>query len=73
MRKQEGETNALTRVLRDRGFTEVRMVDEPVSEDGRTKVLVEARRDGMVYKGPVFIDGDQVVEQRLSPSYPMFP
>jgi hypothetical protein len=64
---------SVSRVLGERGFTEVALVGEPERDGERTRVLVKARRDGMVYKGPVLLLGARVVEQRLRPSYPMFP
>ncbi|MEN8149088.1 MAG: hypothetical protein ABFS86_04650 [Planctomycetota bacterium] len=63
----------LARSLAERGFSDVVVAREATMEDGRTKVIVEARRDGMTFKGPVILDGDHVVEQRLAPAYPMFP
>jgi len=71
--RETDSEDTLRRVLAERGFTEVRIIEGPESEGGRLRLTVEARRDGMTYKGPVFLDGSKVVEQRLSPSYPMFP
>jgi len=61
------------RTLAARGFSDVVVTRETAMDGGRTKVIVEARRDGMTFKGPVILDGDTVVEQRLTPAYPMFP
>jgi hypothetical protein len=63
----------IERVLRNRGFTDIEVIGEPKPEGDFLRVVVEARRDGMAYKGPVILSGDEVLEQRLSPSYPMFP
>lgn len=70
---EEAPEDAVVRALTDRGFKDVQIVG-PAGEDGnRLRLFVEARRDGMTFKGPVFLDGSRVVEQRLSPAYPMFP
>ena len=71
--KEADSEDAINRVLAERGFSEVKIIEGPESAGGRIRLTVEARRDGMTYKGPVFLDGSKVVEQRLSPSYPMFP
>jgi len=70
---REGVEGAVMKSLAERGFVDVVLTRSATAEDGRTKVIVEARRDGMTFKGPVILDGTRVVEQRLSPSYPMFP
>jgi len=71
---REGSVDeAVLASLKERGFSDVVLTREATTADGRTKVIVEARRDGMTYKGPVILVGDRVIEQRLSPSYPMFP
>lgn len=69
----EGVEDALVRVLKDRGFRDVVLLEGPAPDGERSRILVEARRDGMAYKGPVFLVGGKVVEQRLNPSFPMFP
>ena len=69
----ESVEDALVRVLEDRGFRDVVVLEGPVPDGDRSRMLVEARRDGMAYKGPVFLAGGKVVEQRLNPSFPMFP
>jgi vacuolar-type H+-ATPase subunit I/STV1 len=71
--RRETRTELLTRVLNDRGFRDVTVVEVTEEEGGRARVSVEARRDGMTFKGPVTIENGRVVEQKLTPSYPMFP
>ena len=72
-RRVETVSQTVTRILGEKGFTEVRIVDEPITEGARTRVLVNAKRDGMPYKGSVHLEDARVVEHRLAPSYPMFP
>lgn len=69
----ESVPDAVRRALRERGFGEVAILEGPQPDGERFRVLVEARKEGMTFKGPVFLSGTNVVEQRLSPSYPMFP
>jgi hypothetical protein len=71
--REGGVAEALARELREDGFREVRILAEPAYEGERTRVVVAARREGMTYKGPVYLRGSRVEEHRLSPSYPMFP
>lgn len=71
--RTETRSELVTRVLGDRGFKEVVVVDTADTEDGTTRLIVEAKRDGMSFKGPVLISDGRVVEQKLRPSYPMFP
>jgi hypothetical protein len=71
--RKETQNEMLARALGDRGFTEVIVVDATDDEGGRSRLIVEARRDGMSFKGPVLIEDGRVVEQKLRPSYPMFP
>ena len=71
--REESRCELLRRVLGERGFTEVSVVTTTEDEDGRFRMVVEAKRDGMSFKGPVLIEAGRVVEQKLRPSYPMFP
>jgi len=71
--RDAGVEGAVMKSLSERGFSDVVLTREATTAEGRTKVIVEARRDGMTYKGPVILDDGRVVEQRLSPSYSMFP
>jgi hypothetical protein len=65
---------AVARSLGERGFREVAVVEGPTPVEGdREKLVVEARRDGMTYKGVVIVSAGRVVEQRLSSSHTMFP
>jgi len=75
LEKDRAETRSelVTRVLGDRGFSDVSIVRTTDAEDGASRLLVEARRDGMSFKGPVLVREGRVVEQKLRPSYPMFP
>lgn len=70
---EQSTADLVNRALSRQGFSQVEMVSVPKSDGGRTSVAVEARRDGMTYKGTVVLDGTKVIEQQLSPSYPMFP
>ena len=75
-RAPEGEVDlaeAIARQLRDDGFTEVRIVQAPEPDGARSRAIVQARRDGMTYKGPVWLSGTRVKEHRLSSASPMFP
>jgi hypothetical protein len=60
-------------MLGEDGFGQVAVLQGPAPDGDRFRVLVEARKEGMTYKGPVFLMGTEVVEHRLTPSYPMFP
>ncbi len=71
--QEESRGALLRRVLGERGFFQVAVVSSTETEDGRSRVVVEAKRDGMSFKGPVLIEAGRVVEQKLRPSYPMFP
>jgi hypothetical protein len=72
-RRDEGVAESVERGLLERGFGEVRIVDGPSFEGERTRVVVSARREGMTYKGAVLLSGRRIVDERLSPAYPMFP
>ncbi|MHC4471057.1 MAG: hypothetical protein ACYTDY_08575 [Planctomycetota bacterium] len=72
-RRVETVYQTVTRVLGEKGFSDVTILEEPTTDGERTRVLVNARRDGMTYKGSVHLEGASVVEQSLAPSYPMFP
>ncbi len=71
--QEESMGERVRRVLGERGFSEVTVVSSADTEGGRSRVVVEAKRDGMSFKGPVLIEKGRVVEQKLRPSYPMFP
>ncbi len=71
--RTETRSELLVRTLGDRGFSEVSIVTTAETEDGGSRLLVEAKKDGMSFKGPVLIFEGRVVEQKLRPSYPMFP
>jgi hypothetical protein len=69
----EGAAEIVTKALVERGFSDIVVTREAVSGDGTSRLTVEAKRDGMTYKGPVLLDGTQVASVRLKPAYPMFP
>lgn len=71
--REESVPDQVARVLAAAGFAEVAVLSGPRPDGDRTRVLVEARREGMTFKGPVWLRGGRVVERRLSPAYPMFP
>jgi hypothetical protein len=68
-----GFAEVMKRGLADLGYGQVRIVAGPDWEGERILVRVEAKREGMTYKGSVYLDGNRVVEHRLSPAFPMFP
>lgn len=72
-RRDEGIAAAIARELAGKGFADVEIVDGPAFEGERTRVVVSARREGMPFKGVVFLSGQRIVEDRLSPAWPMFP
>ena len=69
--ESDGET--VGRSLADQGYHDVTVIGEPGADGNRSRVLVEATREGMTYKGPVWFRGGRVVEHRLTPSYSVFP
>ena len=71
--QEESRGELLRRVLGERGFSEITVVSSAETDGGCSQVVVEAKRDGMSFKGPVLIEEGRVVEQKLRPSYPMFP
>jgi hypothetical protein len=72
-RREEGVVEAIARALRARGFEGVEIVEGPEPDGARMRVTVEARRHGMTFKGPVLMEGSQVVDHGLKPATSMFP
>ena len=64
----------VTRHLRESDYEAIKIVDDIVPQNGQaTTVQVECLRHGHRLRGSVVVEGDDVVETRLEPSYTMFP
>ncbi|MCX8228866.1 MAG: hypothetical protein OTJ44_02835 [Planctomycetota bacterium] len=62
------------RWLRDEGYYSVRIRNEDSELDSQeVSVVVEAVRRGLLLRGSIQVQGDQVAEAALDPSYSMFP
>ncbi len=71
--RTETAAELVARLLAERGFSRVTFVEGPVREGDLLRAVVEARRDGMAFKGPVILEGREVLRENLRPAYPMFP
>ncbi len=64
----------IVRGLRERGCESVYLREEDqVLDEDPAMVRVECRRKGLRLTGTVTVEGDQLTQVELEPSYPMFP
>jgi len=62
------------RWLRDEGYYSARILNEDDELSGQEiEVVVEAVKDGLRYRGHVLVQGNEIQETNLDPSYSMFP
>ena len=64
----------VTRWMRDEGYYSVQIQNEDSELNSQeVSVVVQAVRQGLLVRGIVQVQGDQVAEAALDPSYSMFP